>query len=99
MAEEPIVYKVSFDTSDIPQKLQEIKSQMDQVMGASSFSGADPSPFSGFFNAAQSAGANVAASIPSFVQSAQSNFQGSVESYGGFREVFARFRSSRAKGL
>jgi hypothetical protein len=55
MATEPLEYKITFDTSEVVQKLQEVKNQMDVAFGAQSYNsaGPDPYPFSELFNSAK----------------------------------------------
>jgi hypothetical protein len=51
MATEPLEYKVTFDTSEVAQKLAEVKNSMDVAFGAQAFTAAGPDmyPFQGVF--------------------------------------------------
>jgi hypothetical protein len=52
MATEPLEYKVTFDTSEVAQKLAEVKNSMDVAFGAQAFNAAGPDayPFQAMFN-------------------------------------------------
>jgi len=90
MPEEPLVYKVTFDTSEIPAKLQEIKSQLDQAMGAAAFSntGADPYPFSQLFESGQA--------VTNFTNMAQQSFS---TANNDMRQIFGRAAETARVGF
>lgn len=73
MAVEPLEYKVTFDTSEIAQKISEVKNQMDIALGAQAFgqSGLDPYPMSQMFEA------------PSFASNALNAARSGYQSFQG----------------
>ncbi len=76
MATEPLEYKVTFDTSEVAQKLSEVKNAMDVAFGAQAFNvaGPDAYPFQALFNspalAAAKEGATMAQGTFGDIQSA-----------------------------
>lgn len=76
MPTEDLTYKVTFDTSEVAQKLNEVKNALDVAFGAQAFNaaGPDPFPFQGLFNAATSMSSNAMSSAQQGVQMAQSTF-------------------------
>jgi len=80
MATEPLEYKISFDTSEVAQKLSEVKNAMDVAFGAQAFNtaGADAYPFQGMFEGATSMASSAMTSAQQGVQMAQGTF-GSIQ--------------------
>jgi len=76
VATEALEYKISFDTSEVAQKLSEVKNAMDVAFGAQAFNtaGADAYPFQGMFNGATSMASSAMTSAQQGVQMAQGTF-------------------------
>ncbi|MHA2093030.1 MAG: hypothetical protein ACW98F_00105 [Candidatus Hodarchaeales archaeon] len=90
---EELQYKITFDTSEVPQKLQEVKTQMDMLLAQNAFfqGGPDPYPFSQFFSP-QDATPGLMQRISGFAQDAASGvplgFQQAQGTYGDIRQAF-----------
>ena len=89
MATEPLEYKISFDTSEVAQKLSEVKNAMDVAFGAQAFNtaGADTYPFQGMFEGTSPMASSAMASAQQGVQMAQGTFGGIQNAFSTMAET------------
>ncbi len=108
MATEPLEYKVTFDTSEVAQKLSEVKNAMDVAFGAQAFNAAGPDvfPFQQLFQTsaltnltgATSTTFGVPESLSTAMTSAREGMQMAQGTFGDVQNVFNRVAETARLG-
>ena len=108
MATEPLEYKVTFDTSEVAQKLSEVKNAMDVAFGAQAFNAAGPDvfPFQQLFQTsaltnltgATPATFGVPESLSTAMTSAREGVQMAQNTFGSIQSVFSTLAETSRLG-
>jgi hypothetical protein len=108
MATEPLEYKVTFDTSEVAQKLSEVKNAMDVAFGAQAFNAAGPDiyPFRELFQSSALTNLTGAApisfgvpeSLTTAMTSAREGVQMARSTFGDVQNIFNSIRETGRLG-
>jgi hypothetical protein len=90
--DESLNYKVTFDTSELSAKLNEVKQQMDLALGAQSFNnaGMDPYPFSNLFSSPPTTSAGL--------EMAKEGYNKFTSDMGSLQQMFNNFSETSRLG-